>query len=51
MNSKREWYVEAIIKMLRKIDDERFLNQIRTIMRIHLTKQEIRRNGLQTEHN
>ena len=41
MSSEREWYVEAIIKMLRKIDDERFLNQIRTIMRIHLTKQEV----------
>ena len=30
------WYREKIIEMVRQIEDEKFLNQIRTILKRHI---------------
>lgn len=33
-----EWYRERIVKMVNQIDDEKFLNQIRIILKRHIEK-------------
>lgn len=35
---EKEWYKEEISKMLNQIEDVKFLNQIRTIIKRHLQK-------------
>lgn len=35
---KKEFYKEKIILMLESINDEKFLNQIRTLLKLHIEK-------------
>lgn len=35
---KKEFYKETIVSMLKIIDDEKFLNQIRTLLKMHIEK-------------
>lgn len=36
-----KWYSEKIVDMIRQIEDEKFLNQIRTILKRHIEKSRV----------
>ncbi len=35
---EKDWYKDKIVEMVDKIEDKRFLNQIRTLLKLHIEK-------------
>lgn len=35
---EKEWYKKRIVEMIEQIEDEKFLNQIRIILKCHIEK-------------